>query len=98
MHLLDRSPVSDGIEFIDMALKGRRSLETVLVELKAKQNRSQSPSLARMIEGALRPDDARLGSSPSLRAQYQPLGIHGWHEPPAPRNPGQGGRARRYSG
>jgi hypothetical protein len=65
--------VSDGIEFIDMALKGRRSLETVLVELKAKQNRSQSPSLARMIEGALRPDDARLGSSPSLRAQYQPL-------------------------
>jgi hypothetical protein len=32
-------------------LKGRRSLETVLVELKAKQNRSQNPSLARMIEG-----------------------------------------------
>jgi hypothetical protein len=43
--------MSDGIDFIDVALKERRSLETVLAELVAKHNRSPSPGLARMIQG-----------------------------------------------
>jgi hypothetical protein len=42
--------LSDDIEFIDTALKERRSLETVLAVLVAKHNRSPSPRLARMIQ------------------------------------------------
>jgi hypothetical protein len=42
--------LSDDIEFIDTALKERRSLETVLAVLVAKHNRSASPRLARMIQ------------------------------------------------
>jgi len=42
--------LSDDIEFIDTALKERRSLETVLAGLVAKHNRSPSPRLARMIQ------------------------------------------------
>ena len=43
--------MSEGIDFIDVALKERRSLETVLAVLLAKHNRSPSPELARMIQG-----------------------------------------------
>ena len=43
--------MAEGIEFIDIALMERRSLETVLAELVAKHNRSPSPGLARMIQG-----------------------------------------------
>jgi hypothetical protein len=43
--------MSEGIDFIDVALKERRSLETVLAVLVAKHNRSPSPELARMIRG-----------------------------------------------
>ena len=42
--------MAEGIEFIDIALMERRSLETVLAELVAKHNRSPSPRLARMIQ------------------------------------------------
>jgi hypothetical protein len=41
----------ESIDFIDVALKERRSLEMVLAELVAKHNRSPSPGLARMIQG-----------------------------------------------
>ncbi len=43
--------MAEGIEFIDIALMERRSLETALAELVAKHNRSPSPGLARMIRG-----------------------------------------------
>jgi hypothetical protein len=43
--------MSQGVEFIDVALNGRRSLETVLAEMVAKHHRSPSPGLARMIQG-----------------------------------------------
>ena len=43
--------MAEGIEFIDIALMERHSLETVLAELVAKHNRSPSPGLARMIQG-----------------------------------------------
>jgi hypothetical protein len=43
--------MSEGFDFIDLALKERRSLEMVLAELVAKHNRSPSPELARMIQG-----------------------------------------------
>ena len=42
--------MSKGIEFIDIALQERRTLETVLIELAAKHSRSPSPELARMIQ------------------------------------------------
>jgi hypothetical protein len=43
--------MSQSIEFIDVALNGRRSLETVLAEMVAKHHRSPNPGLARMIQG-----------------------------------------------
>ena len=43
--------MSEGFDFIDVALKERRSLEMVLAVLVAKHNRSPSPELARMIQG-----------------------------------------------
>jgi hypothetical protein len=58
--------LSDDIEFIDTALKERRSLETVLAVLVAKHNRSASPRLARMIkiiEAEDRPASERAGHS-----------------------------------
>jgi len=42
--------MSERIEFIDIALQERRTLETVLAELVAKHSRSPSPELARMIQ------------------------------------------------
>jgi hypothetical protein len=51
-HLLDEfPPMSEGLEFIDTALKERRSLEGVLAVLVAKYKRSPSPGLTRMIQG-----------------------------------------------
>ena len=43
-------PMSERIEFIDIALQERRTLETALAELVAKHSRSPSPELARMIQ------------------------------------------------
>jgi hypothetical protein len=42
--------MSERIEFIDIALQERRTLETALAELVAKHGRSPSPELARMIQ------------------------------------------------
>jgi hypothetical protein len=42
--------MSERIEFIDIALQERRTLETALAELVAKHSRSPSPELARMIQ------------------------------------------------
>ena len=43
--------MSESIDFIDLILRERRSLETALADLMAKYNRSsfKSPQLARMI-------------------------------------------------
>ena len=43
--------MSESIDFIDRALRQRRSLETVLAALVAKYNRSPNPNVARMIQG-----------------------------------------------
>jgi hypothetical protein len=43
--------MSEDIEFIDVALSERRSLETALADLVAKQKRAPRPELARMIRG-----------------------------------------------
>jgi hypothetical protein len=43
--------MAEGIEFIDIALMERRSLETALAQLVAKYNRLPSSELARMIRG-----------------------------------------------
>ena len=43
--------MSESIDFIDTALRQRRSLETVLAALLAKYNRSPNPNVARMIQG-----------------------------------------------
>ena len=49
---LDEFPhMAEGIEFIDIALMERRSLETALAQLVAKYNRLPSSELARMIRG-----------------------------------------------
>jgi hypothetical protein len=49
-HLFGVPPMSERIEFIDIALQERRALETALAELVAKHDRSPSPELARMIQ------------------------------------------------
>ena len=43
--------MAEGVEFIDIALMERRSLETALAQLVAKYNRLPSSELARMIRG-----------------------------------------------
>jgi len=43
--------MSESVDFIDTALRQRRSLETVLAALVAKYNRSPNPNVARMIQG-----------------------------------------------
>jgi hypothetical protein len=49
---LDEFPhMAEGIEFIDIALMERRSLETALAQLVAKFNRQPNSELARMIRG-----------------------------------------------
>jgi hypothetical protein len=70
----------EDIDFIDIALKGRRSLETVLAELVAKHNRSPSPGLARMIQGI----EAEIIQRRRL------AGISDTRASPLPRIPGTG--------
>src|SRR5438270_9323726 len=61
--------------------------------------RRQADAFYVQAEAALTPDSFSASCfSPAPYSVCQHAGIRGWPEPPAPRNPAQRGRARRYSG